>query len=51
MHEHQKNANYVEAENSRLAGEQLKKDLEARRVYEMEVRHAQEQSDLDRSRQ
>ena len=27
MHEHQKNGNYVEAENQRLASELLKKDL------------------------
>lgn len=33
MHENQKNGNYVEAENLRVSSEQLKKDLEARRVY------------------
>lgn len=49
MHEHQKNGNYVEAENHRLASEQLKRDLEARRIYEMEQRHAQENSDLNRA--
>lgn len=49
MHEHQKNGNYVEAETQRLASEQLRRDLEARRVYEMEQRHAQEDSDLDRA--
>lgn len=31
--------------------EQLKKDLEARRVYEMEQRHHQEKSDLARAHQ
>ena len=41
MMEHQKNGNYVEAENLRVTSEQLKKDLETRRVYEMETRHAQ----------
>lgn len=33
MHEHQKNGNYVEAETQRLTSEQLRRDLEARRVY------------------
>ncbi len=33
MQEHQRNGNYVEAENYRLTSEQLRKDLEARRVY------------------
>ena len=41
MHEHQRNGNYVEAENHRLTSEQLKRDLEARRIYEMEQRHNQ----------
>lgn len=49
MHEHQKNGNYVEAEAQRLASEQLRRDLEARRVYEMEQRHAQEDADLERA--
>ena len=51
MYEHQKNGNYVDAENLRVASDQLKKDLEARRVYEMELRHNQERGDLDRAHQ
>lgn len=49
MIENQKNGQYVEAENLRITSEQLKKDLEARRVYEMEQRHNQENNDLVRS--
>lgn len=39
MYIHQKNGNYADAEKSRLKLEQFKKDLEARTVYEMEMRH------------
>lgn len=49
MQEHQKNGNYVEAETQRLNSEQLKKDLEARRIYEMEQKHGQETNDLKRA--
>ena len=51
MMENQKGGQYVEAENLRVMSEQLKRDLEARRVYEMEQRHNQENNDLIRSHQ
>lgn len=39
MYVHQKNGNFADAEKSRLKVEQLNKDLEARAIYEMEIRH------------
>ena len=51
MMEHQKNGNYIEAENLRVTAEQLKKDLETRRVYEMEMRQNQEHGDLTRQQE
>ena len=49
MYIHQKNTNYAEAEKSRLKIEQLKKDLEARTIYEMEHRHQREMNDLNKA--
>ncbi len=51
MYEHQKTGDYIEAEKLRLMSEQLKKDLETRRVYEMEQRHNQENNDVVRARE
>lgn len=51
MAEHQKTGNYIEAEKLRVMSEQLKKDLEARRIYEMEQKHHQEKTDLARTRE
>lgn len=36
---HEKNGNYADAEKNRIKIEQLRKDLEARTIYEMEQRH------------
>jgi hypothetical protein len=44
MFEHQKNGRYAEAEELRVNSEQLRRDLEARRVYEMEQQHAHERA-------
>lgn len=46
---HEKNSNYADAEVSRLKIAQLKKDLEARTLYEMEQRHKREMHDLEKS--
>ena len=46
MEEAQKNGNYVEAENCRTTVEQLKKDFETRKLYELNVKHKQENNDL-----
>lgn len=46
MNDHQKKGNYIDAENCRLLSEQLKKDLENRRLHEMEQRQKKENSDL-----
>lgn len=50
MFEHQKNGRYAEAEELRVNSEQLRRDLEARRVYEMEQQHAHERAQLARAR-
>ena len=49
MTEGQRNGNYVEAENCRVAIEQLKKDYEVRRLYELNEKQKQENSELARS--
>jgi Spy/CpxP family protein refolding chaperone len=46
MYIHEKNGNYVDAEKSRLKIEQLRKDLEARTLFEMDHRHKREVHDL-----
>jgi len=42
MVDFQQNSNYVEAEKARVAIEQLKKDFEARKLYELEQKHKSE---------
>ena len=49
MLECQKNGLYVEAENHRVLSEQLKKDLQARRIYQMQEKHNQQHNDLKRA--
>lgn len=49
MEDHQRNGNYVDAESCRLTVEQLKKDFEARKLYQLEQKHKQECSDLART--
>ena len=49
MYIHEKNGNYVDAEHNRLKLEQLKKDLEARTLYEMDLRQKRELNDLAKS--
>ena len=49
MEESQRNGNYVEAENCRATVEQLKKDFEARKLYELNMKHKQENNDLART--
>jgi hypothetical protein len=39
MEEFQQCSNYIEAEKCRLAIEQLKKDYESRKLYELEYKH------------
>lgn len=39
MENYQKNGNYVDAETCRITVEQLKKDFEARKLYELEQKH------------
>ena len=46
MEEFQRNGNYVEAENCRINVEQLKKDYQARKLYELNMKHKQENTDL-----
>lgn len=46
---HEKNGNYADAEKNRLKIEQLKKNLEARTLYEMEQRHRSETADLEKT--
>lgn len=49
MAQNEKNGNYIEAEKNRLSSEELKRDLELRRVYEMEVRHKDENNEIDKA--
>lgn len=49
MEEFQQNSNYVQAEKSRVAIEQLKKDFEARKLYELEQKHRREINELEKT--
>ena len=49
MFVHEKNGCYDDAQKCRLKIQQLKKDHEARSVYEMEQRHKREMNDLLKS--
>jgi hypothetical protein len=49
MEEHQRNGNYVDAETCRVTVEQLKKDFESRKLYELDQKHKQESGDLART--
>lgn len=46
MEDSQHNGNYVEAQNCRVMVEQLKKDFQARKLYELNAKHKHENSDL-----
>lgn len=49
MEDHQRNGNYVEAETCRVNVEQLKKDYESRKLYELQQKHKQQNTDLART--
>lgn len=46
---HEKNGNYKEAETCRLQFEESRKNLEKRRLYEMEARHKKENHDIEKA--
>ena len=46
---HEKNGNYKEAETCRLQFEENRKNLEKRRLYEMETRHKKENADIEKA--
>ena len=48
---HQEKGNYVDAETCRLNVEQLKKDFEIQRLYELEQNQKREREDLARTHQ
>ena len=51
MNEGKKNGNYAEAENCRLAIEELKKDYEVRKKYDLDQKQKQEREDVERNQE
>lgn len=51
MEDCQRTGNYVEAENCRVSVEQLKKDFETRKLYELNMKHKHENTELSNTHQ